>query len=224
MTYSDKEKERKWREKYYAKNKEKFDAQKAALYRANREHRLIEAKAYRAANKEVITERQRLYREKNKDSLREKKKRYREENKEKVRAHKREYYEANKATIDEKKRLYVNKRRKEDISFRLRVVLRTRLSNFLRGIGEKQGSAVKDLGCSIDELRFYLEGKFKDGMNWENYGIQGWHIDHIIPLAYFDLTDRAQFLEACHYTNLQPLWAKENISKGAQIVSKIEAT
>ncbi len=58
----------------------------------------------------------------------------------------------------------------------------------------------------------------KDTMTWDNYGLYGWHIDHIKPLASFDLTDREQFLEACHYTNLQPLWAEENLSKGNKII------
>jgi hypothetical protein len=56
-------------------------------------------------------------------------------------------------------------------------------------------------------------------MSWGNYGFRGWHIDHIIPLASFDLTDREQFLKACHHTNLQPMWAKENLSKGSKLVN-----
>jgi hypothetical protein len=76
----------------------------------------------------------------------------------------------------------------------------------------KAGSAVSDLGCSIPELKAYLEKMFQPGMTWENWG--AWHIDHIIPLASFDLTDREQFLKACHYTNLQPLWAPDNQRKG----------
>ena len=59
----------------------------------------------------------------------------------------------------------------------------------------------------------YIESLFQPGMTWENYGRRGWHLDHIIPLTHFDLTIRKQFLRACHYANLQPLWAKDNIKK-----------
>ncbi len=78
----------------------------------------------------------------------------------------------------------------------------------------KIGSAVRDLGCSVSELMAHLEIKFQPGMTWENWG--SWHIDHIKPLASFDLTNREQFLIACHYTNLQPLWASDNLAKGAR--------
>jgi hypothetical protein len=84
--------------------------------------------------------------------------------------------------------------------------------------GYKSGSAVKDLGCSIEECKKYIESQFKESMTWENWGVYGWHLDHKIPLDSFDLTDREQFLKACHYTNLQPLWAKENLSKGNKIL------
>jgi len=63
-------------------------------------------------------------------------------------------------------------------------------------------------------LGFALKSNFKPGMSWDNYG--EWHIDHIKPLILFDLTKRSQMLKAVHYTNLQPLWANENISKGVR--------
>jgi len=90
--------------------------------------------------------------------------------------------------------------------------------------GQKAGSAVRDLGCTIEELIQYLEKQFypnpKTGeqMTWENHVFYGWHIDHIMPLASFDLMDREQLLKACHYTNLQPLWAEENLRKGDKII------
>jgi hypothetical protein len=98
---------------------------------------------------------------------------------------------------------------------RLAATLRSRLGVALRG-NQKAGSAVRDLGCTIPELRAHLESKFQSGMTWENWSRDGWHIDHRTPLSKFDLTDRVQFLQACHYTNLQPLWAKDNYSKGAR--------
>ena len=53
-------------------------------------------------------------------------------------------------------------------------------------------------------------------MTWDNYGYDGWHLDHKTPLAAFDLTDREEFLQACHYTNYQPLWSLDNLRKGAK--------
>lgn len=97
--------------------------------------------------------------------------------------------------------------------------LRNRLSSAIKN-RNKAGSAVKDLGCSIEEFIKYIEEKFYhepntgEVMSWENRGRYGWHLDHIIPLASFDLTDREQFLKACHYTNYQPLWWWQNLSKG----------
>lgn len=105
-----------------------------------------------------------------------------------------------------------------DVKFRLAVVLRSRLRMAIKN-NQKVGSAVRDLGCTISELKYYLEGKFQDGMTWENYG--NWHIDHIIPLAFYDLTNREQLLQACHYTNLQPLWAEENLNKIHQDIELI---
>jgi hypothetical protein len=106
---------------------------------------------------------------------------------------------------------------RNDINRRLKVDLRSRLNRAISGM-YKSGSAVSDLGCSIEELKTYLESKFQPGMTWENKGIHGWHVDHIIPLSSFNLENRDELLKACHYTNLQPLWAKDNLSKGDKYV------
>jgi hypothetical protein len=74
-------------------------------------------------------------------------------------------------------------------------------------------------GCSIEQLQKHLEGLFLPGMNWKNHCRDGWHIDHIIPCSVFDLTDPEQQKKCFHYSNLQPLWAKDNISKSNKIIA-----
>ena len=75
------------------------------------------------------------------------------------------------------------------------------------------------LGCSIEHARKHLESQFREGMKWDNHGKYGWHIDHIIPCASFDLTDPEQQKKCFNYKNLQPLWWHENLSKGSKILN-----
>lgn len=93
---------------------------------------------------------------------------------------------------------------------RLMAALRQRLNRALKG-NYKSGSAVRDLGCSIEFFKEYIEAQFLPKMSWDNHGT--WHLDHIRPLHQFDLSVREQFLDACHYTNYQPLWALDNLRK-----------
>jgi len=81
---------------------------------------------------------------------------------------------------------------------------------------DKCHTTLKYIGCTAKELKQHLESQFKEGMNWENYSFEGWHVDHIRPVSSFDLTDPDQRLECFNYKNLQPLWAEENLSKGAR--------
>lgn len=121
--------------------------------------------------------------------------------------------------IKENRELYNQKRsnrKRTDINFKLSCSLRNRLHSALKN-NYKSGSAVRDLGCSIPELKEHLESQFKPGMTWENWSRTGWHIDHIRPLSRFDLTDRNQLLKVCHFGNLQPLWAEENFSKSNKV-------
>lgn len=82
-------------------------------------------------------------------------------------------------------------------------LLRTRLRTALKGL-RPPGSAVRDLGCSIEFFKEYIAAKFSQEMNWDNHG-KVWQLDHITPLCEFDLNERGQLLKACHFSNLQPL-------------------
>ena len=93
-------------------------------------------------------------------------------------------------------------------------LLRKRIRIVLTGNGiPRLGRTVELLGCTIEEARSHLESQFSEGMSWENAG--EWHIDHIRPCASFDLTYPEQQMMCFHHTNLQPLWAKDNLSKNA---------
>jgi hypothetical protein len=115
------------------------------------------------------------------------------------------------------KRVYVAEKMRTDIQFRLRQLLRDRLRKAIKH-DTKVGSAVRDLGCTIEDFKIYLESMFLPGMTWENHGHgeDKWNIDHIKSLCTFDLTDREQLLEACNYTNMQPLWQPDNFRKGRE--------
>lgn len=108
-------------------------------------------------------------------------------------------------------------RLKVDPGYKLKCNLRTALAKAItRRIGAKRGGHVRLLGCSVDFLVKYIEGLWTEGMSWDNYGntVGTWNIDHIKPLASFDLLCEEQLQECCHYTNLQPMWAVENSRKG----------
>ena len=114
-------------------------------------------------------------------------------------------------------RQYEEHRNRNDPAFRLRRNMARRLNHSLhRQFLGKTIQTFQLVGCTITELRQHLETQFIDGMTWENYGRHGWHIDHIRPCASFDLTDPEQQRQCFHYTNLQPLWAVDNIRKGAK--------
>jgi len=123
------------------------------------------------------------------------------------------WHHANKKKENTWQIAYNKHKYKTDPDFRLTTLLRKRLGKALKG-GYKSGSAVKSLGCTIPELRVRFESLFQPGMTWENHG--QWHIDHIRPLASFDLQDPLQLAQACNFSNLQPLWATENLSKGSR--------
>jgi hypothetical protein len=109
-------------------------------------------------------------------------------------------------------------RRNTDPSYKLITNQRTRITGILKK--HKTDKTLNLLGCSAQFLRTYIENKFLEGMTWDNYGKHGWHIDHIIPCSSFNLTDSTQQQICFHYTNLQPLWAIDNLKKSNKILSK----
>lgn len=121
------------------------------------------------------------------------------------------YENLRKADRKEYFRNYQKNRRASDPSFRIGRNLRKRIWKVLK-LNLKSDSCDALLGCSYEELKGHIESKFEDGMSWDNYG--EWHLDHIKPCSLFDLSLEDQQRECFNYTNLQPLWAKDNLSKG----------
>jgi hypothetical protein len=135
-------------------------------------------------------------------------------NKDKKMATNNKWKSKNKEYHTKYSRLYKSKREKKDPMFKVINKLRTRIWYAIKR-NNKSKKTLDLLGCSIEQLKTHLESQFTEGMSWENYG--KWHIDHIIPLSSFNLQDEIQLSKSCHYSNLQPLWAKDNLSKGNKI-------
>ena len=155
-------------------------------------------------------------------------KKYRKNNPEKKRAvrvcwqNNREKYNA--SALKRSKRPEVKKRANArcreryhtDPQYKLKRILRGRLSKVLNG-NPKSATTMTLVGCSITHLKDHLEKQFLPGMTWENHG-PVWHVDHMMPFDSFDLSYPEQQRQCCHYTNLQPLWGPENMSKGNKII------
>lgn len=182
---------------YRVKNTDKVRAYVRKSYNKNKHKYKERLKKWRKDNKEYMAKYYQVYKITNADKIQ-------------------EYENSLKRKQQRKKYMYIyeKERLSNDSLYRLQKNLRARLRSALHN-NYKTGSAVRDLGCSISEFKAHLESQFQSGMTWNNYGRDGWHIDHIRPLTSFDLTDSKQIKQACHYTNLQPLWAEENLSKGA---------
>ena len=182
----------------------------------NIEKRRLYNEEYRKNNLDKIYARFKKWYQNNPEQ-RKKAKEYREKNKEKLL----KYFEEYRKKPGYKKKFnlymknYMNNKLKTDPDFKLKMQLRHRIYLALKVKGiSKSKRTMKLLGCTVEELWKHLESKFQPGMTKENYG--KWHVDHIKPCASFDLTDPKQQFICFHYTNLQPLWAKDNIRKGAK--------
>ena len=114
---------------------------------------------------------------------------------------------------------YAKEKWDNDIEYRLVKLLRGRVRATITK-GCKSAHTLELLGCSIDELKVHLEQQFEPGMTWDN--CHKWHIDHIIPCAYFDLTKEENQRICFNYRNLQPLWARDNSAKQAKVPDNVE--
>lgn len=203
--------------KYYADNKKLVLKKQKNYYTKNIKTIKLRAAEYRKTHKRETKECNRQYRIRNAHVLREKGKEYRAAHKEYIKCWQRGYRMRNKKTIRNRQRKWETFMRKQNPLFVIKARLRTRLYSALK-TKQRVSSATADLGCSINEFESYLETLFYPNangiqMSWDNYGYNGWHIDHHIPLSYFDLTDVFQSRIACHYLNLRPLWQEDNFEK-----------
>ena len=175
------------------------------------------SKEYYQNNREAIRKKQREQRQRNREARKE----YLEKKRDEIRNKAKEWRENNREEILEWKRNYERNRRNSDVQYAITLNLRTRLNKAIR-LGSKRGSAVRDLGCSIEELLEHLESQFYDErMSWDTWGPE-WHIDHIYPLAAADIEDRVQFLAVNNWRNLQPLTVEENLSKGNTVTPEAQ--
>lgn len=162
------------------------------------------------SKKSDVLPKQREYRIKNADVIRETRRRYRQQNAAKIKAAKQAYAANNKEKIAKA----LAERRASNPIVRMANSMRRSIRRYLDAGQKGEMSSFEIIGCSKDDLRKHLESKFKNGMTWGNYG-KYWHIDHIVPLISARTADDVKRL--CHWTNLQPLTAFDNISKGAKI-------
>ncbi len=163
---------------------------------AHRKEGLERARLYRLDHREQILQRQKEYRETHREDARNKaKNRYHSD----IQAS-REYMRLRKFSF------------KATIDGKIETSVRNRISKALRGIA-RQLTALELLGCTILEYRAYIERQFLPGMSWENYNVRTWHIDHIKPIASFDLSDPEQQRICFHFSNTRPLWAEVNMKR-----------
>ena len=223
---------RKNNKEYDAKYKKDASARQRKSWHKNKTPEKLAAKRlYKKEHDAKYPERVKLTRQKSFQKNKEKRiansRRYNKKNKEKIRKKQQEYNLKNKEAIDACKKKYLNEggreknnkrarnRRKKDPNYKLITYARSRMGFFLKG--RKSKTTKELLGVPNAEFLWqHLETQFQPGMTRENYGL--WHVDHIIPCASFDFSNPEQQKKCFHYTNLQPLWAVDNIRKGKKFI------
>jgi hypothetical protein len=176
------------------------------------ENNAIYMQHFRKENAEKIAAYNKEYAQKNKEKIKKRRQFTAAHNKEKISKVCNAWKEKNKDYIRQYNNEYTLKRYHSDPVFKLKLNQRTRTRAVLKNAKSTKTSEL--LGCSYEELKIHIESLFIEGMSWQNMG--EWHIDHIIPLAAFDLKKKENQMIAFNYKNLQPLWAIDNLKKGAR--------
>ena len=185
-------------------------------YLQHRDKEILRTKKWTQENKDYRKIYDRQWIINNRDKDREIQINYRNRNRDKVRLSCQQWNKNNKKYYIE----YERHRRRYDMEYKILSNLRNRLTTQLkRNKIKKSYRTIKLLDCTIPFFKEYIEKQFKIGMSWENYGTL-WHLDHIIPCAHFILSDIEQQKLCFHYTNYQPLWREENLSKGSNILEE----
>lgn len=187
--------------------------------------RVIYNKNYLLENRERLRPIKQEWSVKNRESIyKRRKERYKykpvikysdEERKEMARARQKKYYWKHKERLIKKQVIKEKEKIDNDLSYKLIKRYKFRIWDGLKGAKNKRRT-IDLLGCDADFLKKYLEERFTEGMTWDNYGRKGWVVDHIIPLSSFDFSVEENIYKACHYSNLQPLWEKDNLIKGSK--------
>ncbi len=149
----------------------------------------------------------------NREEQLEKRRKWYRDNKEKHAANRTKYELENKDRLRLARRKWENSRLKNDINYKLHKSLAGRVRFELKGVAKRTSRTEELIGCTISELKIFIENQFLEGMNWSNWETNGWHIDHRIPVSWFNLENEHCRKLAFNYKNLQPLWGEDNLKK-----------
>jgi hypothetical protein len=210
--YNEKKPNKQVRKMYYEKNKEHLAAYRKEYNSKNKIDLLQKKKEYYSNNRELLKKAVATHRNENKESINEKRRIRNIDKREKLTEASKKYYQENK----QKRFDYAKNRKSRDPLFKMSHNLRSRIrTGIVRRGFSKNKKTIDILGVSYYEAKKHLENQFREGMSWDNYGLKGWHIDHIIPLCV--AKTEQELLSLCHYTNLQPLWATDNLRKNKKL-------